>query len=430
MKLTGTVAPADRKLLWWAGFVALLLVGGTIAVSPGADPDTSAVPSTYSSSSGGARAAYLLLLDLGYKVHRWEESPAGLAGLGDKAILILADPTETPSDGEQDLLLRFVQSGGEILFCGAALPKFFPQVKLPARIAGARWIEFSPDLPSPYAHHAGKVIIQPETYWRAQAGRGEFGDQQLTLYGGEFNPVVVVWRVGKGQILWWAGATPLTNSGIPQADNLSLFLNSLSSGTPQGSRAIYWDEYFHGERGSFWSYFAIPPVIWGGFQISVLTLALLFTYSRRSGPIAIPAVVSRLSPLEFVNTMAGLYQRAGAAPVAVGVAYRHLRLELTHRLGLPAAAPDAALAQAAAERLGADAIGLEEAFQKAALAAVSKKMPAREALGLVQSLQRYAVPRVPLANARGSEGAGRGGSPLSRDRKGAITQTKPAQEKI
>lgn len=393
MKSLGGIAPADRKLLWWAGGVAALLVGGTFALSPGADSNTSTVPSTYSSSAGGARAAYLLLFDLGYDVRRWEEPPAGLEGLEDKALLILADPNETPSKGEQGLLLRFVQGGGQILFCGAALSKFFPQVVLPTRFAGARWAEFFPSLPSRYSRGADRIVLQPETYWLPESRDLSF--QQVALYGGESTPVVVAWNVGKGQVLWWAGATPLTNAGIRQADNLSLFLNSvsssLSSNTSENPRAIFWDEYFHGERGSFWGYFQNTPVTWGGLQILLLAMALLFTFSRRSGPIAIPAVVSRLSPLEFVNTMAGLYQRAGATPVAVGVTYRHLRLELAHRLGLPAVTPDPALAQAAAERLGGNAKGLADALGQAALAADSKKMPARKALDLVQNLQRYTI---------------------------------------
>lgn len=389
----GGIASIDRRLLLWAGLAAFLLIVGTVALSPSADSDASTVPSTYSSGAGGARAAYLLLLDLGYDVHRWEEPPDGLEGLEDAAILILADPTETPSEGEQGLLLRFVQGGGQILFCGAALHKFFPQVELPARIAGAKWAEFSPALPSPYARSADKVIIQPETYWAPS--QADLSFQQLPLYGEKPGPVVVLWRMGKGHVLWWAGATPLTNAGIREADNLSLFLNSvsspISSKAPERSRAIYWDEYFHGARGSFWSYFENTPVSWGAVQILILTLALLFTFSRRSGPIAIPAVVSRLSPLEFVDTMGGLYQRAGAAPLAVGVAHRHLRLELSHRLGLPAATTDSALAQAAAERLGLAAGELDTTFQKAAIAAESKKMPVREALDLVRSLQRYTL---------------------------------------
>lgn len=387
---TARIAPRDRKLLWWTGAVALLLIAATFVFSPTEDSDASPIPSTYSSGAGGARAAYLLLLDLGYEVHRWEESPKGLEGLEDGAVLILADPTETPSEGEQGSLLRFVQNGGHILFCGAAFSQFFPEIKLPTRIAGARWTEFSPSLPSRYARGADKVILQPETYWVPESS-DDFRFQQLVLYGEESKPVVVAWTLGKGQVLWWAGATPLTNTGIREAGNLNLFLNSVSRDTPSRSRAIYWDEYFHGERGSFWTYFQKTPVIWGGVQIGLLAVAILFTFSRRSGPIASPAVVSRLSPLEFVDTMAGLYQKAHATPVAVGVTYRHLRLELAHRLGLPAATLDQALAEAASERLGTDAKGLDNTLQKAALAADSKKLPAREALGLVQSLQRFTL---------------------------------------
>jgi hypothetical protein len=292
-------------------------------------------------------------------------------------------------------------------------------------MAGAAWTEFSSTLPSPYTRNADKVIIQPEAYAPIEASY-----PQLTLYGDDAKPVVVLWRMGKGQILWWAGATPLTNTGIRQAANLNLFLNSVSdnalegegSGAPEdrirstrppdgsetregpaesgsvvrassskGARTIYWDEYFHGARGSFWTYFANTPVGWGGLQFLILSLALLFTFSRRSGPIAVPAVVSRLSPLEFVDTMAGLYQKAGAAPIAVGVASRHLRLELAHRLGIPPSNSDPALARAAVERLGHDAYGLEDALAKASLAAGSRKLAGREALALVKILQHYTL---------------------------------------
>jgi len=192
--------------------------------------------------------------------------------------------------------------------------------------------------------------------------------------------------------LWWAGATPLTNTGIRQAANLNLFLNSVSNNSNNNdARTIYWDEYFHGARGSFWTYFANTPVGWGGLQFLILALALLFTFSRRSGPIAVPAVVSRLSPLEFVDTMAGLYQKAGAAPIAVGVAYRHLRLELANRLGLPPSNSDPALAQAAVERLGRDAYGLEDALAQASAIAGASKLKVRDALVTVQSIQRYTL---------------------------------------
>src|SRR2546422_4760103 len=38
---------------------------------------------------------------------------------------------------------------------------------------------------------------------------------------------------GKGQVIWWAAATPLSNAGIRQRGNLNLFLNSVG---PPGER--------------------------------------------------------------------------------------------------------------------------------------------------------------------------------------------------
>ena len=143
---------------------------------------------------------------------------------------------------------------------------------------------------------------------------------------------MVAWRMGAGEILWWAGATPLTNAGLSRAGNLRLFLNTVSNAAPL---TVYWDEYFHGQRASLWSYFEGTPVPWGILQAFVIALAVLFTYSRRSGPIVKPAPVSRLSPLEFVDTVGSLYQSARAGSVAVAVSYRRLRFQLSQRMGLP-----------------------------------------------------------------------------------------------
>ena len=61
---------------------------------------------------------------------------------------------------------------------------------------------------------------------------------------------------------------------------------------------------------------------------------------------------SRLSPLEFVETLGDLYSSAHAGPAAVRIAYQHLRHELTRRLGLPGNISDADLARTAHALLG------------------------------------------------------------------------------
>jgi hypothetical protein len=75
----------------------------------------------------------------------------------------------------------------------------------------------------------------------------------------------------------------------------------------------------------------------------------------------------------------------------VDVSRRHLRLELTRRLGLPSATPDADLARIAGERLQFDAAQFAETLNRVT------NTP-KEALALVQNLEscvaRALVPAV------------------------------------
>ena len=172
------------------------------------------------------------------------------------------------------------------------------------------------------------------------------------------------------------------------SNNLELFLNTMAgpSGEPL---SIYWDEYFHGARGSLWSYIAATPLPGAMLQIGLLMLALMFTFSRRSGPIVQPAAVSRLSPLEFVETMGGLYQRAGAAPIAVAAAYRLIAPGTHTEARVSGLGYRSGLARAAGQRLGLPGDELAGTLDKAARAANSAKFPARQALDLVQQLEGY-----------------------------------------
>jgi len=159
-----------------------------------------------------------------------------------------------------------------------------------------------------------------------------------------------------------------------------------ADGTP---RTVYWDEYFHGQQGSLWSYIARTPIPWGLWQLALVSLVLLFAFSRRSGPIVMPQVRSRLSPLEFVNTMGDLYDRAGATSMAVDIPYKRLRLQLARKLGRTAAASDAELARVAFERLSIPEAEMLATLQQASQASRTPKLPGKQALDLVQKLVRY-----------------------------------------
>ncbi len=258
------IAAGDRKILLIAGAVLVVLTAGLAFLGGDPKEQGTPIPSTYSANPGGARAAYLLLQDLHYKVSRWERSPTELSINNGLAVLILADPLEIPTKQEIAALRKFVEKGGQVIFTGARIKLFFPEARLDEEFSTDEWKTFSANFPSNYTAGAPKIVLQTGATWQAPDA------SQLALYGDTQSPVVVSWRIGDGRILWWAAATPLTNSGISSEGNLNLFLNAMNFPVraKQFTVHIYWDEYFHGERTSLWSYVRKTPVTWGLVQIS------------------------------------------------------------------------------------------------------------------------------------------------------------------
>src|SRR6202043_1375766 len=142
----------------------------------------------------------------------WEKSPTELPADAEGKILILAGPIDFPDKKEGDALLRFVRSGGWIVYAGnfpflflgsgaVAPPSLTPTASLSAEI-------FPAIAPSPFTQGASKITMIASSRWVISDG------DQVPLYGEPEEPVVVTWRLEKGRVLWWAGPTPVTNSGI------------------------------------------------------------------------------------------------------------------------------------------------------------------------------------------------------------------------
>lgn len=377
------LAPADRKLLLAGGATILVFVLATAVLAPPPGELESPVPSTYSTQSAGAAAAYRLLGKLRYPVRRWESPPTELEGDAENTLLILAEPMQPPSKAEKNALAEFVEDGGHVLFTGAGIGEYFPDADLSPEKPDPSMKSFPPNLPTRITRDARHVSLQPQAVWK------QLNADQFQLYGESGAPVVVSWSRGEGNILWWAGSTPLTNAGISRDDNLAFFLNSVGNWNPDEPYKICWDEYFHGQRSSLWGYVAKTPLAWSLAQLGILALAIVWTFSRRSGPTFVPAAATRLSPLEFVDTLGGLYERAGAASSAIAIAALRLRTLLVRQLGMPTNTSSAELAEAAEARLGWKKAGLRELLVRADAASRDVRSSPREALEIVQKLEAF-----------------------------------------
>lgn len=370
----------DRHLLIGAAIAMIVLFGLTFALAPAPSQQSIGYPSSYSSEWAGAKAAFLLLNNLGYKAEHWERSPEELPAEPQGTVLVLAEPFEQASSEERMAIRRFVSGGGRVLALGGAAASFVPDasaVQVPDwNLQSKTYPALSP---SPLTRDAPEIAMVAPDDWTAHKA------SQLAVYGTTDKPVVVSYHIGRGEVIWWASASPLTNGLIREKGNLALFLNAAG---PTSSR-ILWDEYFHGARGSLASYFAETPLPWAGLQIGIAFLAALFTFSRRAGPVRVPAVESRLSPLEFVETLGDLYQSAHASPAAVGVAYQRFRTSLSRKLGVPTKAKLPELVRAAAGRFGWPETALLDTLARSERAMRSINPDEKEALELVRQLHDY-----------------------------------------
>ena len=372
------IAPRDRKLLLGAFIVFILLIVGVVVLG-GERGEKVEIPSSYSTASGGAKAGYLLLAQSGYDVRRWERpltdlpKPAGTT-------LILADPDEAPTPEESESIKSFLSRGGRIIATGMFSGTFLPENdSVPDVLLGMSWKRASAVSPSAITRAAPQITIAPQARWPSNSAA-------YSLYGDGDEIVVVKYPYGRGEVLWWAAATPLTNAGLTEPGNLEFFLASL--GETRGP--VLWDEYIHGYRESLEASVGHSPVKWLLLQLALVGLALVATFSRRSGPIVAPVTDVRLSPLEFVQTLGGLYENAGTASVAVDISYQRFRYWLTRRLGVANNIPINDLEAAAGDRLARKDDHFAALLRSCEAAKADPYLSEAEALHLVQELDEYA----------------------------------------
>lgn len=368
----------DRKLLGAAAAVFVLLIIAA-AIFGGDSTPRSETPSSYATGGGGAKAAYLLLAHEGYKQQRWERQLDGLPHTAGTT-LILAEPMEAPTREEREELKNFLKRGGRIIAIGMFAGTYIPDNSSVPDFAGQiESKKASAVSPSEITRAAPQIVVTRQARW-------ENFSAAYPLYVDGDATVVVQYPYGRGEVLWWAGATPLTNDGLKEPGNLEFFLACLGG----KKNEILWDEYIHGYRETAALSIAQTPVKWLLLQLTLLALAVLATFSRRSGPICKPAADVRLSPLEFVNTLGGLYENAGSASVALDISYQRFRYWLTRRLGVANNISINDLEAAVRDRWGLKDDHFAAILRRCESAKIDPYLHGPEALHLVKELDEYA----------------------------------------
>jgi hypothetical protein len=378
-----------REVAAASGLAAIVALSIAAAIL-GPPPAENLPPgSSFSHMPDGSAAAYQTLQRLGYTMRRAFDPVASLVG-DPPAVLVLAEPGEIPTNSDRRAIQGLAASGATVLLTGCGGAAFLGPGDAVRRNTAAVARTFAPRAASPLTEDVARVTM------RADCGAWDAGGGAI-LFGDERDAAVRVINVGRGAIVWWTGSTPLTNEGISEPGNLELLLNvvaragsdasagPVASAGPAGG-TILWDEFYHGQRRSLYSYARQTPLPWAAAQLALVLGVAAAMFARRRAPILDRPVEPRASTLEFIDTIAALYARSTTARDAVVTARLRLRRLLSEATGLAASSDDERLARAAAARLRLDAGALSGALAASA-GALDERMTARDALPLVRQLQ-------------------------------------------
>ena len=375
----------DRRLLMITAVLVMCTTVLLVLVHPEEQSD-SYVPSTYSATPHGAKAAYLLLARLGYRVAR-SEGPLDLVAEGADAhtVLILAEPTRAPNQQEIAAVRHVLERGGRVLAAGVLSAALLPEENLddqsPPRFIGGV-CEAGPVGFSRLASGDKVVMRGVRSVWKMDRP-----SQRVAFVCGN-GGVVVAYHVGKGTVVWWASASPLENQDIAAQGSLDLLLNSLELQTGDN---IVWDESLHAAPPATWSPFQDRIILALIAQLTGIAVLLLLSSGRRSGPLRPLPVPARNSPMEFVHSLGGLYRASGANDVPVTIAYERFRNRLTQHYGVAGAqtADAATLAAVLDERFAIPALSLQRDLEACENADRLTSLNPRHALTLVKALAGY-----------------------------------------
>jgi hypothetical protein len=381
MKFLSSLDAKDRRLLLWCVGIAVALAVATGFLLPNGNDNDNPLPSTYLAGQHGARAAYETLLRANYSIERWERPLSELAATaGPETVVILAQPLSREPE-EIKAVRKIAERGGRVLSTGYLGASILPgEASEPPQGFNFAACKLEPEGLDALSR-SGEAWMVPEASW------AEVNPAHRVEYSCAGNPAVVEFDWGKGHVVWWASSTPLENGSIARAHNLDLLLNSLG---PREGHRFYWDESLHGDIRSTWSYVAGPSWTMLWFGLAGMAALVVFSFSRRSGPVRDLPPPARTTPIEFLEALGSLYRNAGAASTAISVAWERFRRHTLRLCGQRGSKMDAAeLAAVIRRRFPQADASLEADLAACEEAAWAETANPRQALKLIQTLHGH-----------------------------------------
>jgi hypothetical protein len=330
--------------------IALVVLLAFLNRTPRRDAGDTWLPSSFNPAGAGHMAFFQTLEDLNWPVERWREPLSRLTDYGTgNALIITRSRTGVRvrfSDQEIAMLARWVQKGNTLILLGAL--SGWDDTRQMLR-------QFGFTVPSDESENTVMNFLRPlennpeeqiEIQGSDQAGTlvlpsspplpGAYPVHARVLWQKQGAPYLLDAPYGKGRVICGASALMLDNSFLGRGDNLAIVLHLLA---PDGRtpRHLFFEESHHG----FTTIFALarllehPGVRFSGMLALLGLLAFLGSSLVRFGPILPLQRAGGRSTLEFVDSIADLYQRADLRNDMIGYLFRETHQRILHRLNLP-----------------------------------------------------------------------------------------------
>jgi hypothetical protein len=307
--------------------------------------------------------------------------PRKIADLPPQTTLIMAEPIPT---GEEDAeaIRRFVRRGGRVVTTGFGATTFFKELRVQPGMPHFEWKTYRPQEPSDLTKGINEIAMAPQFYFSGYTGAE-------TPFRDEDERPIARMVYGAGDVIWWSSTDPMSNAAIREKDNAQLLLNSV--GDPARG-PVLWDEYFHQGGKTVVDSILNSPLRWGLVQACLLGLMVMFTFSRRFGPVRQSLGAPRLAPMEYVETLAALYKRAAASHIAVEIVYERFRAALQRRYSVSREADAAQVAITISEHVrGSDLMSVTDAVQQIEAAINDSMLPEHRAATLVKQMHDFST---------------------------------------
>jgi hypothetical protein len=328
----------------------------------------------------GGKGLRLVLERLGYTVKRADGVLQSMPA--DARVWILLDPQTGFSTREADDLLKWINSGGTLVWAQSPLAAQIFNGGIPtlSQVAGNSGIvrlrstlgiaqdqSFSSSAfnrnDEPLPPLSALKQSAPSEYWNGVGkasgsdGRLHIKRAHLEIAGSPVDTQLAAIPYGKGHVFVAPDALLFTNYALSKPDNAVLVTNLIRAHVSSGT--VYFDERQYGEdlqpqvKPNLLYYLWRPPLRYALLQLLVAALLIWAFFGRRLGaPVPLPdgGPVTRAS--QFAAAMGALFRKTNRPRAAASIIGEQFRRELTKRLGLSVADPDALIAERAAEATG------------------------------------------------------------------------------